>query len=143
MLLVPNPRLRLLRVQTKNITMPCARNKQANLCHPCAQVYHCRLTTAGSPVTRPLLQSSSLRMCPGFTLPKSANRMPRSKHSKQLASLASAQPSLFHLPMQCPIGVLQVPQSLTRPEDLLHQPIATHCDPTLPNLSHKQRAGPP
>jgi hypothetical protein len=143
MLMVPNPRLRL-RVQTKTITMPCARSKYlANLCHPCVQVYHCRLSTAGSPLTRPLLQSSSLSLCLGFTLPKSASQMPPIKHSKQPASLASAQPSLFLLPTQCPVGVLQVPQSHTLPEDLPHQPTATHCDRTLPNPSHKQPVGQP
>jgi hypothetical protein len=144
MLLVPKPRLRLLRVQSKNITMPCARSKDpVNLCHPCAQVYHCRLTTAGSPVTRLLLQFSSPNLRLGFTLLKSVSQMPRSKHSKQLASLASAQPSLFLLPTQCPTGAPQVLQSHTRPEGLLLQPTATHCDRILPNPSRKRLAGQP
>lgn len=143
MLLVPNPRLRL-RVQTKNIMILCAHSKDlANLCHPCVQVYHYLQSTADSQATRPLPQSSSLSLCLGFTLPKSASQMPQSKHSKQFASLVSGQPSLFLLPTQCPVGVLQVPQSHTLPEDLLRQPTATHCDRTLPNPSHKQPAGPP
>ena len=146
MLLVPNPRLRL-RVQTKNIMILCAHSKDlANLCHPCVQVYHYLQSTADSQATRPLPQSSSLSLCLGFTLPKSASQMPQSKHSKQFASLVSGQPSLFLLPTQCPVGVrqvLQVPQSHTRPEDLIHQPTATHCDLTPPNPSHKQPAGRP
>lgn len=133
-------RVRLL-VQTNSITMPCAHSKlQASLCHPCVLLHHCRQSTAGSPVNRPQPRSLSLNLYPDFTLPKSASQMPR---SKQLASLDSARQKLFLLPTQCPAGVLQALESLTRPEDLLRQTTATRCDRILPSPSHKRPAGQP